>query len=30
MEANVVNFMAACAMAQSWGMEELSFVSHTD
>lgn len=28
MEANIMNFLASCAMAQSWGMEELSFVSH--
>lgn len=30
MEANVLNFLAACAMAHDWGMEELSFISHAD
>lgn len=30
MEANVINFLASCAMAQSWGMEELSFILHDD
>lgn len=26
MEANILNLIAACVMAQEWGMEELSFI----
>lgn len=28
MENNATNFLAACAMAQDWGREELSFIAH--
>lgn len=27
---NLMLFLASCAMAQSWGMEELSFILHDD
>ena len=30
MENNSTNFLAACAMANNWGMEELSFIAHED
>ena len=30
MKTNLILFLASCAMAQSWGMEELSFILHDD